>query len=86
MPIDATAAAIKVAAAEKLSLNKDVNDLILAEVKSTGERVLFKDDDISIQTSLSVNGRLFVSLIDHLDALTPLPEQNKKVQKRVFGI
>lgn len=75
MPADSTAGAMKVAAAEKLGLNKDAGDLIIVEVKSTGERVLFKDDAISIQSCLSVNGRLFVSPIDHLDALTPLPEQ-----------
>ncbi|XP_015785676.1 LOW QUALITY PROTEIN: rap guanine nucleotide exchange factor 4-like [Tetranychus urticae] len=75
MTIDSTAGAIKIAAADKLGLNKEEGELILAEVKSTGERVLFDNQDVSIQTGLSVNGRIFVSLIDHIDALTPLPEQ-----------
>lgn len=44
-------------------------DLVLVEVKSNGERVLFKDDDISIPTALSINGRIFVSPKDHQDAL-----------------
>jgi hypothetical protein len=50
-------------------------ELVLVEMKSTGERIPFKDSEVSIQTGLSVNGRIFVSLIDHLDALTPLSEQ-----------
>jgi Rap guanine nucleotide exchange factor 4 len=39
------------------------------------EKTLFKDNDVSITTSLSINGRLFLAPNDHLDALTPLPEQ-----------
>lgn len=42
---------------------------MLVEVKSTGERVIFKDEDIGIPTLLSLNGRIFVSPKDHLDAL-----------------
>jgi len=30
---------------------------------------VFKDNDVSIPTGLSLNGRLFVSVKDHLDAL-----------------
>lgn len=48
---------------------------MLVEVKSNGEKTVFKDSDISIPTALSLQGRLFVSLRDHLDALTPLLEQ-----------
>lgn len=45
------------------------DELLLVEVKSNGERVIFKDNDISIPTALSINGRIFVSPKDHLDAL-----------------
>lgn len=45
------------------------DELLLVEVKSNGERVTFKDNDISIPTALSLNGRIFVSPKDHLDAL-----------------
>lgn len=45
------------------------------EVKSNGERTVFKDNDVSIPTTISLNGRIFVSPKDHLDALTALPEQ-----------
>lgn len=66
---------IKEVAAEKLSIREPLERLLLVEVKSNGERVIFSDKEISIGTGLSVNGRIFVSLKDHLDALTTLPEQ-----------
>ncbi|XP_044734642.1 rap guanine nucleotide exchange factor 4 isoform X2 [Chrysoperla carnea] len=73
-PVNTTAETIKISAADKLKL-RPTDDLILVEVKSTGERVPFKDNDISIPTALSLNGRIFVSPKDHLDALTCLSEQ-----------
>lgn len=66
---------IKICAADKLQLNRGPDDLALVEVKSNGERTTFKDNDLSIPTALTLNGRLFISPRDHLDALTPLPEQ-----------
>lgn len=54
-------------AADKLKIREE--ELILVEVKSNGERVVFKDNDISIPTALSINGRIFVSPKEHLDAL-----------------
>lgn len=48
---------------------RSTDELLLVEVKSNGERVTFKDNDISIPTALSINGRIFVSPKDHLDAL-----------------
>lgn len=74
-PIYSTAEVIKVCAAEKLKLTRAPDDLILVEVKSNGERSQFKDNDLSIPTTLTVNGRLFVSPREHLEALTPLSEQ-----------
>lgn len=55
-------------AADKLKMRPN-EDLVLVEVKSNGERFVFKDDDISIPTALSINGRIFVSPRDHQDAL-----------------
>ncbi|XP_074593766.1 exchange protein directly activated by cAMP [Brevipalpus obovatus] len=75
MPIDSSAGAIKTTAADKLGMTKDEDELILVEVKSSGERIPFHDEDLGNLTGLSVNGRAFVSLIDHIDALTSLPEQ-----------
>ncbi|KAG0430805.1 hypothetical protein HPB47_022370, partial [Ixodes persulcatus] len=70
--VSATAECIKRNAAEKLSLK---DDLVLVEVKSSGERISFKDSEVSVPTGLSINGRIFISPVDHLDALTPLSEQ-----------
>ncbi|GLH02088.1 Guanine nucleotide-releasing factor 2 [Gryllus bimaculatus] len=72
-PMNTTADVIKVTAADKLKIRHD--DLALAEVKSTGERIVFRDSDLGLPTSLSLNGRIFVSPRDHMDALTCLPEQ-----------
>lgn len=70
-----TALKIKQVAADKLQIREPLERLLLVEVKSNGERVIFNDKDINVGTGLSVNGRIFISLKDHLDALTPLPEQ-----------
>ncbi|XP_058461700.1 rap guanine nucleotide exchange factor 4 isoform X3 [Malaya genurostris] len=74
-PMMASAEIIKACAADKLKIPRIPDDLLLVEVRSSGERSVFKDTDVSIPTALSLNGRIFVSPKDHLDALTPLPEQ-----------
>lgn len=68
-PINATTEMIKASAADKLQLNRSNEDLVLAEVKSNGERTVFKDHDVSIPTALYLNARIFVSSKDHIDAL-----------------
>ncbi|XP_063237984.1 rap guanine nucleotide exchange factor 4 [Bacillus rossius redtenbacheri] len=73
LPVSATAEAVKLSAADKLKLRHP--DLVLVEVRSNGDRVAFRDDDLGIPTSLSLNGRIFVSPRDHLDALTCLADQ-----------
>lgn len=60
---------IKASAADKLQLKSSNEDLVLAEVKSNGERTIFKDHDVSIPTALYLNARIFVSSKDHIDAL-----------------
>lgn len=72
LPVDSTAETIKLVAADKLKIRED--ELLLVEVKSNGERMVFRDDDISIPTALSINGRIFVSPKDHLDALVSVPQ------------
>ena len=67
---------IKKLAADKLGLNVPAETLILAEVTSSGERNPFPDHEINIGTGISVNGRIFITINHHLDALTPLPEQD----------
>ncbi|KAM4626682.1 rap guanine nucleotide exchange factor 4 isoform 5-T5 [Discoglossus pictus] len=45
-------------------------------IRSTDEqKVVMKPNDISVFTTLSVNGRLFACPRDQFDSLTPLPEQ-----------
>lgn len=60
---------IKASAADKLQLNRSNEDLVLVEVKSNGERTVFKDFDVSVPTALYLNARIFVSSKDHIDAL-----------------
>lgn len=60
---------IKASAADKLQINRPIDDLVLAEVKSNGERTVYKDHDVSIPTTLYLNARIFVSSKDHIDAL-----------------
>lgn len=74
--VDTPASRIIRLAADKLGLHCDQpDDLKLCEVKSTGERSIYKESDLSISYGLSLNGRLFLAPGDHLDALVPLPEQ-----------
>lgn len=68
-PLSTTAEVVKTCAAEKLQLNRKPADLVLVEVKSNGERTVFKDHDVSVGTALCLNGRIFVSPKDHIDAL-----------------
>lgn len=68
-PMNTTAEVIKACAADKLQLNRANEDLVLVEVKSNGERTVYKDHDVSIPTALCLNGRIFVSPKDHIDAL-----------------
>ena len=37
-----------------------------------GEKTVISDTEVSIATSLSINGRIFVSPKDHLDAMVRL--------------
>ncbi|XP_073489981.1 rap guanine nucleotide exchange factor 4 isoform X3 [Aquarana catesbeiana] len=60
------------AVADKLGSGES---LILVKISSAGEKVVLKPNDISVFTTLSVNGRLFACPRDQFDSLTPLPEQ-----------
>lgn len=65
--LEGTAQDIKMIAADRLKLKGD--DLIMAEVKSSGERIPIGDEEPNVATALSLNGRLFVTPRDHIDAL-----------------
>lgn len=71
---DEQAGQIKQLAARNLKL--DDKELILVHVKSNGERMIYNDLETNISTCLSANGRLFVCPLDHIDAISPLPEQD----------
>ena len=71
---DEQAGQIKLVAARNLKLED--KELILVHLKSNGERIIYNDLETNICTCLSVNGRLFVCPLDHIDAISPLSEQD----------
>ncbi|XP_026151929.1 rap guanine nucleotide exchange factor 4 isoform X2 [Mastacembelus armatus] len=72
VPVVASVKEVIGAVADKLG---SAEDLILVHLSSAGEKVIFKSNDVSVFSTLSINGRLFVCRRDQLDSLTPLPEQ-----------
>jgi Rap guanine nucleotide exchange factor 4 len=80
--MDAPANKIILMALDKAGLKGELNKhrFVLCEVKSSGEKSIYKENDVSILTSMSINGSLFVTPYEHLDALTPLPEQEGPVK------
>ncbi|XP_034069316.1 rap guanine nucleotide exchange factor 4 isoform X2 [Gymnodraco acuticeps] len=72
-PVAASVREVISAVADKLG---SAEDLLLVSLSSAGEKVIFKPNDVSVFSTLSVNGRLFVCRRDQLDSLTPLPEQD----------
>lgn len=56
-----------------------LNRYVLCEVRSNGEKIVF-NEDISINTNLSINGRFFFSPADQLGAIIPLLEQEGPVK------
>lgn len=77
--LDKTTRQILQTAATKLGIGFE-NDAVLVEIRSTGERCVFHPNDVSIPTTLSLNGRLFAVLRQHVDHLKPLPEQDGPLQ------
>jgi len=43
--------------------------LYTCDLLYVGEKTVFNDTEVSIATSLTINGRIFVSPKDHLDAM-----------------
>ncbi|XP_045910801.1 rap guanine nucleotide exchange factor 4 isoform X1 [Micropterus dolomieu] len=72
VPVAASVREVIGAVADKLG---SVEDLLLVHLSSAGEKVIFKPNDVSVFSTLSINGRLFACRRDQLDSLTPLPEQ-----------
>ncbi|KAL2081593.1 hypothetical protein ACEWY4_023446 [Coilia grayii] len=72
VPVAASVREVISAVADKLG---SAEDLLLVGLSSAGDKVVLKPSDVSVFSTLSVNGRLFVCPRDQLDSLTPLPEQ-----------
>uniref|UniRef100_A0A3B3Z678 Uncharacterized protein n=1 Tax=Periophthalmus magnuspinnatus TaxID=409849 RepID=A0A3B3Z678_9GOBI len=73
VPVGASVREVLGAVSDKLG---SVEDLLLVGLSSAGEKVVFKPNDVSVFSSLGINGRLFACRRDQLDSLTPLPEQD----------
>ncbi|XP_070295897.1 rap guanine nucleotide exchange factor 4-like [Salvelinus sp. IW2-2015] len=70
--VAATGSEVTSAVANKLASN---DDLLLVHLSSAGEKQMLKPNDVSVFSSLSINGRMFACPRDQLNALTPLPDQ-----------
>ncbi|XP_070988783.1 rap guanine nucleotide exchange factor 4-like [Oncorhynchus clarkii lewisi] len=70
--VAATGSEVTSAVADKLASN---DDLLLVHLSSAGEKQMLKPNDVSVFSSLSINGRMFACPRDQLNALTPVPDQ-----------
>ncbi|KAG1714594.1 Rap guanine nucleotide exchange factor 4 [Nymphon striatum] len=80
MSVGATAEMVKKAAAEKTGLSGEV---VLVEVKSNGEKVVFNEAATSLPTILSVNGKIFIAPTENVETLTPVREQDGPTQSSI---
>uniref|UniRef100_A0A3B3QQ01 Rap guanine nucleotide exchange factor 4 n=1 Tax=Paramormyrops kingsleyae TaxID=1676925 RepID=A0A3B3QQ01_9TELE len=72
VPVAASVREVIAAVADKLG---SAEDLLLVCLSSAGDKLVLKPNDISVFSTLSINGRLFACPRNLLDSLTPLPEQ-----------
>uniref|UniRef100_A0A6Q2XSU6 Rap guanine nucleotide exchange factor 4 n=1 Tax=Esox lucius TaxID=8010 RepID=A0A6Q2XSU6_ESOLU len=70
--VAATGREVTSAVGDKLASNED---LLLVHLSSAGEKHVLKPSDVSVFSTLSINGRMFACPRDQLNALTPLPDQ-----------
>uniref|UniRef100_A0A8C8MNU2 Rap guanine nucleotide exchange factor 4 n=1 Tax=Oncorhynchus tshawytscha TaxID=74940 RepID=A0A8C8MNU2_ONCTS len=70
--VAATGREVTSAVADKLASS---DDLLLVHLSSAGEKQMLKPNDVSVFSTLSINGRMFACPRDQLNALTPLPDQ-----------
>ncbi|XP_054642618.1 rap guanine nucleotide exchange factor 4 isoform X2 [Dunckerocampus dactyliophorus] len=71
-PVAASVRDVMDAVADKLG---SAEDLLLVSLSSAGDKVMFKPTDVSVFSTLTINGRLFACRKDQLDSLTPVAEQ-----------
>ncbi|EGV95677.1 Rap guanine nucleotide exchange factor 4 [Cricetulus griseus] len=72
VPVAASVKEVISAVADKLGSGEG---LIIVKMNSGGEKVVLKPNDVSVFTTLTINGRLFACPREQFDSLTPLPEQ-----------
>uniref|UniRef100_A0A669QMI8 Rap guanine nucleotide exchange factor 4 n=1 Tax=Phasianus colchicus TaxID=9054 RepID=A0A669QMI8_PHACC len=72
VPVSSSVKEVISAVADKLGSGEG---LIIVKMSSGGEKVVLKPHDVSVFTTLTVNGRLFACPRDQFDSLAPLPEQ-----------
>ncbi|XP_036732816.2 rap guanine nucleotide exchange factor 4 isoform X4 [Manis pentadactyla] len=72
VPVAALVKEVISAVADKLGSGEG---LIIVKMSSGGEKVVLKPNDVSVFTTLTINGRLFACPREQFDSLTPLPEQ-----------
>ncbi|XP_027140535.1 rap guanine nucleotide exchange factor 4 isoform X1 [Larimichthys crocea] len=70
--VAATGREVISAVADKLGTT---DELLLVHLTSASEKIILKPNDVSVFSSLSINGRLFACPRDQLNSLTPLPDQ-----------
>ncbi|OBS67814.1 hypothetical protein A6R68_03645, partial [Neotoma lepida] len=72
VPVAASVKEVISAVADKLGSGES---LLIVKMNSGGEKVVLKPNDVSVFTTLTINGRLFACPREQFDSLTPLPEQ-----------
>uniref|UniRef100_A0A8C4ZTB2 Rap guanine nucleotide exchange factor 4 n=1 Tax=Gadus morhua TaxID=8049 RepID=A0A8C4ZTB2_GADMO len=70
--VAATGREVISAVADKLGTN---DELLLVHLSSSGEKLILKPNDVSVFSTVGINGRLFSCPREQLNALTPLPDQ-----------
>uniref|UniRef100_A0A087XZR9 Rap guanine nucleotide exchange factor 4b n=1 Tax=Poecilia formosa TaxID=48698 RepID=A0A087XZR9_POEFO len=72
IPVAATGKEVISAVSDKLGTTEE---LLLVHLSSAGEKQLLKPNDVSVFSTLSINGRLFACPREQLSGLAPLPDQ-----------
>ncbi|XP_008431941.1 rap guanine nucleotide exchange factor 4-like [Poecilia reticulata] len=72
IPVAATGKEVISAVSDKLGTTEE---LLLVHFSSAGEKQLLKPNDVSVFSTLSINGRLFACPREQLSGLAPLPDQ-----------
>uniref|UniRef100_A0A3Q2WUF5 Rap guanine nucleotide exchange factor 4b n=1 Tax=Haplochromis burtoni TaxID=8153 RepID=A0A3Q2WUF5_HAPBU len=72
IPVVATGREVISAVTDKLGTT---DELLLVHLSSAGEKQILKPNDVSVFSTLSINGRLFACPREQLNSLTPLPDQ-----------